>query len=98
MKLKVQCTLEIEIDWKDEWYDPFFTIEENGCPGTGSVGAAFDELYEECEKQFREQGSGPCWACNLGGENKIIEVDGAPVTEELRARIVAKKHEQWKGR
>jgi hypothetical protein len=43
-----------------------FQIEENGCPGTGVVGAAFDSIYEECKE------ASVCWACNLRGQNKIL--------------------------
>ncbi len=74
-KVKVLCTMEVEIDWPDEpvpeafesrkdWIE--WTIEENGCPGTGDVGHAIDDAIEHGEKH------GVCWACNLKGKNKVI--------------------------
>ena len=69
-KMWVRCSYEIEVDVP---YDPVeqfeyaqFDIEENHCPGTGSVGASFDKNYENSNKK------GVCWACNLNGENRII--------------------------
>jgi len=71
MKLKVKCTLEVEIELPDDTGDHmFFMIEENSCPGTGVVGAAIDLAIEHAES------NGVCWACNLRGKNKIIEVNG----------------------
>jgi hypothetical protein len=70
-RVKVQCTLIVELDWPDEWTDPHFQIEENGCPGTGSIGRAIDDAIEEGER------NGTCWACGLRGENKILEIKNA---------------------
>lgn len=61
----VQCTYEIEVELSDD-VNARFIIEENGCPGTGVVGAALEELMEECDEE------GICWACKLGGENRIL--------------------------
>ncbi len=74
MKVTVQCTLEVEIEWPDgpvpDGFDSLedwlkFRIEENGCPGTGEVGSAIEDSIEYGE-------SGVCWACNLKGSNKIL--------------------------
>ncbi len=77
MTVKVRCTYVIEVDLPDDYaadeHELRFRIEENGCPGTGVVGAEFDKVYQE-----GEAGSW-CWACNLQGENKVIEIDGRAV-------------------
>lgn len=74
-KVKVCCTYTVEIEVSDEEYADrdglTFRIEENGCPGTGLVGAAFDKVYEEA------QAESVCWACNLQGENVILWEEGA---------------------
>lgn len=71
VKVKVRCTLIVEVEMPD--CDACFMIEENGCPGTGSVGMAIDEAIELADE---ENG---CWACGLSGENKILEIDGVAV-------------------
>ena len=80
MRIKVAATVVVEVDVEvPEGTDPFFIVEENGCPGTGAVGAAI-------EKQMREDtGRSVCWACNLRGANKIVAIDGRPV-ENVRTR------------
>lgn len=67
-KIKVRCTYEIEVEVPDNpSYDAHWDIEENHCPGTGIVGAAFDAHFKACEaKQV-------CWACTLKGSNEIVE-------------------------
>jgi hypothetical protein len=74
-KLRVQCTVFVDIEIEDPEADLFFLIEDNGCPGTGSVGAA---IYDALEKGDE---AGTCWACGLQGENKIIAIDGQPVPD-----------------
>jgi hypothetical protein len=71
--LLVKCTFEIPIEVEDNYYDedftPDFDIEENHCPGTGVVGAAFDEIYKRSDE------NSVCWACALKGKNEIIDYD-----------------------
>jgi len=67
VRVRVRCTYEVEIELPDG-ADAQFVVEENGCPGTGSVGRALEEAMEEHERD------GTCWACALGGENKIVAV------------------------
>ena len=73
MKILVKCSFIIPIEVDDDYYDDEhsmeFDIEENHCPGTGLVGAAFDKIYEESEK------NSVCWACKLNGENEIISIE-----------------------
>jgi hypothetical protein len=64
----VQCTFTIPVEVADI-ENPEFTIEDNGCPGTGPVGAALAEHMEKHEAE------GTCWACALNGECKIIDKD-----------------------
>jgi hypothetical protein len=72
MKVKVKCTLIVEVEMPEPW-DAHFQIEENGCPGTGLVGAAIDDAIQEGEI------NSTCWACGLLGENKILAIDGIAV-------------------
>jgi len=69
-KIIVRCTFEIPVEVPDEsevpGYDECFDIEDNHCPGTGIVGAAFDKIYEETTKE------GFCWACKLKGKCEIL--------------------------
>lgn len=66
-RIKVRCSYLLEIDVPDDpEYDAVFDIEENHCPGTGIVGAAFEKVRAECDAKRI------CWACRLQGENKII--------------------------
>ena len=67
-RIKVQCTLIIELDWPDENVDPYFQIEENSCPGTSSIGAIIDDAIAKGHDE------GTCWACALQGENKILSI------------------------
>ena len=73
--IKVRCEVVIEVKWQDSWADPFFQIEENGCPATGSVGAAFDKLRETHNEAHT------CWACGHEGKNVIVSIDGVPAAE-----------------
>ncbi len=74
-KVKVLVTLEVEVeleDTKTNGWSPYenrhFIIEENGCPGCGSVGLAIEEAIERGEENQ------VCWSCSfLKGKNKIIE-------------------------
>ncbi len=75
-KIKVLVTLEVEVELEDtitNGWSPYenrhFIIEENGCPGCGSVGRAIEDAIENTQ----EDGD-PCWACAFfNGKNKIIE-------------------------
>ena len=68
-RVTVRCTYTIEVDVPTDvpGYDERFDIEENHCPGTGRVGAAFDAHRARCDAE------GVCWACGLGGRNEIVE-------------------------
>lgn len=69
--ITVKCTYEIDVEVEDEYVEDgfmYFDIEENHCPGTGIVGAAFDKKREEHDE------TSTCWACALKGENKIISI------------------------
>lgn len=73
MKVKVRCTYVIEVDVPVDGpeADLQFIIEENGCPGTGSVGLALERHMAQCESES------VCWACALGGTNEIVSEDSA---------------------
>lgn len=66
--IQVQCTfvIDVVVDATDGTDHIRYLIEQNGCPGTGVVGAKFDDLYEQATAK------NVCWACNLKGQNKII--------------------------
>ncbi len=67
MKIKVWCSYTIEVDVPDAAdYDAQFDIEENHCPGTGRVGAAFEAHKARCDA------ASVCWACGLDGKNEIV--------------------------
>jgi hypothetical protein len=67
MKVQVQCQFTIEVDAPDDpEYDARFDIEDNHCPGTGVVWTALSRHMDECEAAHI------CWACALGGKNKIV--------------------------
>jgi hypothetical protein len=73
-KLRVRCTVELDV-WIPrpagiEHTDDFlqFIIEENSCPGTGSVGMAIEKAIE------RGDATSTCWACP-SGENKILSIE-----------------------
>jgi hypothetical protein len=69
----VKCTYLIPVEFPADWTDEMirFEVEQNGCPGTGFTGAAFDaHLKSKGEESI-------CWACTLQGENKIISGLGA---------------------
>lgn len=74
MKVKVKATVVVEIEVEDGWDDGMilFHVEENGCPGTKEVGVEIEEAIHQ-GKQF-----GVCWACNLQGENEVLEINGKP--------------------
>lgn len=73
MKYRVRCTFEIDVETNVK--NPFFAIEDNGCPGNGIVGAALREVMDQAKK------SGTCWACALQGENKIIAINGVDIEQ-----------------
>lgn len=68
MKLRVRCTYEIDIEIPDgsDMDNVRFSIEDNGCPGTGRVGSALDQHMQA------QSEAGFCWACALGGKNEIV--------------------------
>lgn len=65
MRVKVRCTIEVEVDIPDE-ANAHFLIEENGCPATGVVGAALYRLIKNHDDEST------CWACAANGKNEII--------------------------
>ena len=73
MKIKVQCTLEVDIEVPDYWDDEDgkleFMIEDNTCPGTGLVGTAIETAFEHGNE------TSICWACALKGKNKILSIE-----------------------
>lgn len=71
-RVKVLCSYVVEVELSDEDYERrHFIIEDNGCPGTGSVGAELDKMLEWSKT------SGCCWACKASGQNRIILNDEA---------------------
>lgn len=72
MKVKVKASVIVEVDLPDD-IDPFFCLEENGCPGTDVVGAEIISAINYGDSES------VCWACNLQGENKILSIDGVDV-------------------
>jgi len=59
-------TIQVPDDMDDHMIH--FMIEDNGCPGTGPVGA-------EIERLIAEHGvNHTCWACASQGENTILSI------------------------
>ena len=49
--IHVRCTFVVPVEVPDNpSYDAVFDIEENHCPGTGRVGAAFRRYMDECDE------------------------------------------------
>ncbi len=71
-KLTVRVSFNVEIEVADPETDLGFFIEENGCPGTGPVGAAVSAMVED--------ETGMCLFCDpkVDGKNRILSVDGVP--------------------
>jgi hypothetical protein len=68
-RIKVMCSFFVEVELTDEQYERrYFIIEDNGCPGTGIVGAAVQAAMDVDD--------GFCWACRLAGQNRIVH-DGS---------------------
>jgi len=70
----VECRFVIEVPWDHEpQYSTDehirFAVEENSCPGTSAVGSALEALMEVANK------NNVCWACAVGGENKILSIE-----------------------
>lgn len=66
-RVRVQCTFEVIVEMPDD-ANVHFVIEDNGCPGTGAVGAELDRLIVE------HDAANTCWACACKGENRVLEV------------------------
>lgn len=74
MIVRIRCTFEIDVEIPESArHNLEFIIEDNGCPGTGSVGAAVEAMIAHHESQST------CWACACRGENKILAIGGIPV-------------------
>jgi hypothetical protein len=72
MKYLIRVTLDVPVEMDDLWDgDPKFYFEENGCPGTGAVGTAIENAIKAAHK------GSFCWACNMNGDNKIINVEAS---------------------
>ncbi len=67
--IRVRVSFEMDLELTDEEYEMRHTlIEENGCPGTGMVGAKLEAMIEDANERH------VCWACGpANGENKIIK-------------------------
>lgn len=70
-KVTVQCTFTFDVEMPDDMSDDQirWQLEQNGCPGSGSVGVAFDEAIEA-----ETNDDAGCWACALGGETKVLNI------------------------
>lgn len=80
VRVRVQFEIEVDFDkadidgdcgpdgWPSAEEKLAFLIEENGCPGTGSVGSAIRDMVSDYD------GIGVCWACANNGESKILSV------------------------
>ena len=67
-RVRVLCSYIVEVEMSDEDYARrHFDIEDNGCPGTGVIGAILYKALEQSEED------GFCWACKLSGQNRIIQ-------------------------
>lgn len=66
----VRCTVELWVKVPEDWDDDMihFDLVENHCPGTGTVGGAFDREIRECDDK------GICWGCKAKGKNEILEI------------------------
>ena len=64
----VNVTMRVAFDVDDCEKDDNlqFRIEENGCPGTGMVGAAIEKAIRESNAR------GVCWACPMHGRNELV--------------------------
>lgn len=67
MKVRVRCSFVVDVELPDDC-DPYFTIEDNGCPGTGAVQMALEKIMVEHDN------ASTCWACAAEGKNEILEV------------------------
>jgi hypothetical protein len=68
-KVRVKVAFFVNVEFPDHMTadEIKFVVEENGCPGTGSVGAEIERLIAEGEE------TSTCWACAAKGKNKIVE-------------------------
>ena len=68
--VRVKATVYVDVEFSDDATDELirFVLEENGCPGTGSVGMAIEMAMAEHEE------SSTCWACALRGENEVVSI------------------------
>jgi hypothetical protein len=71
VKVKILCSYTLEVEIPDD-VNPWFYIEDNGCPGTGAVGLKLGQVVDEHDQ------NSTCWACACDGENKILEIHGGP--------------------
>ena len=72
-KALVKCTLELEVEIEApdscDRDHVMFMIEDDGCPGTGPIGAAIEAKI----KEHREAGT--CWACAMQGVNEVMKLE-----------------------
>ena len=82
-KVKVRCSYTIEIEVRED-LDPIFYAQENGCPGTGAMGAELERIMDEADKE------NVCWACGPAqGECKVLAVDGVLVNPMMNGDVEA---------
>lgn len=76
MKVKVMCSYTITVDIPESMRNNLhFYIEDNHCPGTVEMGAEIERIMRE------QKAKSCCWACAVGGECKILEIDGERVSQ-----------------
>lgn len=77
--VEVEIKARVKVEFPDD-YTPeeiLFTIEENGCPGTGRVGTALERAIEDSWTTMT------CWACaGRNCSNTVISINGNPVEEK----------------
>lgn len=87
VQVRIRVSFDVEIavpaDWDDEQIR--FYVEENGCPGTGSVGSAVSEIVEKLHAEAKKSDEEHyCWACGWddrgvgNGESKVLEIRRTP--------------------
>lgn len=72
-RILVKCTYVIPVEFPENWTDDMIRLEmRTKCPGTGFVGAAFDDHYQ------KQKAESMCWVCTLDAE---MMAAGIPLAE-----------------